>query len=42
MQISYASEKDKDGKKDDPVKVTYFYAKETPWEAFPGDDPVSF
>lgn len=38
VQISYASEKNKDsGKMDDPVIVAYFYTKEKPWEAFSGD-----
>ena len=38
VQISYASEKNRDsGKMDDPVKVAYFYTKEKPWEAFSGD-----
>ena len=37
VRISYASEKNVDGKLDDPVKDTYFYTKSEPWKAIKGD-----
>ena len=43
VQISYASEKNKAGKKDyDPVKESYFYTKEEPWKPISGNDLVSY
>ena len=40
VEISYASEPNKDGEKDDPVKETYFWTKNEPWKAIKGDDDV--
>ena len=37
VKISYASEKNAEGKLDDPVKDTYFYTKSEPWKAIKGD-----
>ena len=38
VTISYASEKNRQGILDDPVKDTYFYTKTKPWLAIKGDD----